>query len=97
MIKNLTLIIALLLSLSANAQTNFPYKRPELLQGKTVTVLPIGQYSFSQLYKNFYAGKSLSAYYKGKREIPKEMLEGRKFNVAAVEQNRTEKIMRITG
>lgn len=91
MIKKLILIIALLLSLGANAQTSFPYKRPELLLGKTVTVMPIGQYNFSQLYQNFYAGKSFSAYYKGKREIPKEMLEGRKFNVAAVEQNRTEK------
>lgn len=89
--RNFILLITLFITLYISAQEHFPYKHPELLVGKTVTVLPIGQYDFSQLYQNFYAGKSFSAYYKGKREIPKEMLEGRKFHVAAVEPNRIEK------
>lgn len=89
--KKFILIITSFISFAAAAQESFPYKRPELLMGKTVTVLPIGQYAIAQQYKKFYSGKSLSKYYNGKPEISKTDMESRKFSVLAVEPNRTKK------
>lgn len=83
--KSIFLIFTFIFSLTANAQEHFPYKRPELLVGKTVTILPIDKYSSVQEYREFYAEKKLSKYYKGKLQAPKAALESRKFTVLAVE------------
>lgn len=83
--KSILLVFTFLFSLTATAQVDFPYKRPELLVGETVTIKPIDQYAQAQQYRNFYAGKDLTAKYKGKWEAPNEALEGRKFEVTAIE------------
>lgn len=84
--KSFLLLFALFITLYVSAQEHFPYKRPELLMGTTVTVLPLSKYHAFQYYQNYYADKSLSAYYKGGMKTPKEALENRKFRVLAVEQ-----------
>lgn len=89
--KNFILLFALFITLYVSAQEHFPYKRPELLVGKKITIVPIGQNAIAQSYKRFYTEKNLSKYYNGNPDIPKTAMESRKLSVLAVEPNRTEK------
>ena len=69
-----------------SAQESFPYKRPELLLGKTVTIKKNYFEGNMGKYKNFYAEKNMMKNYKGKVFLDKEILEGRKFKVTGFER-----------
>jgi hypothetical protein len=85
--KKIIVVFALLLSLSAIAQ-DFPGKRPELLLGKEVKVLPLSKEKLKEGYVGFYTDDELYKKYKQNGSFNKtyEDLVGKSFKVLAVDQ-----------
>ncbi len=84
--KKLILCILFLFSLMVSAQESFPYKRPELLLGKTVTIKKNYFEGLTGKYQGFYAEKSIMKPYRKERFLDKEVMEGRKFKVTGFER-----------
>lgn len=84
--KKLLFGIFFVCSLSVSAQESFPYKRPELLLGKTVTIKKNPFEGLTGKYQEFYAEKSIMKPYKKERFLEKEIMEGRKFKVTGFER-----------
>ncbi len=84
--KKLLLCILFLFSLIVSAQESFPYKRPELLLGKTVTIKKNYFEGLTGKYQGFYAEKSIMKPYRKERFLDKEVMEGRKFKVTGFER-----------
>lgn len=84
--KKITLLLLTLLSLAANAQESYPYKRPVLMLGKTVTVVSNSFVDKNHYFSDFYGDETLRKEYK-KNGVgtPDTELLGRTFTVAAVD------------
>jgi len=87
--KHVTLLLALLLIGFLNAQESFPYKRPELLINKEVTVKPMHPGSEEAFggYENFYSDSNWSKIYKenNRSKTSSSSLTNRTFKVVSSE------------
>src|SRR5690606_4696001 len=89
--KQFTLALVLLFSLLAIAQEEkkpeiFPFRRPELLVGKTVTIRPLSDEEIEKEkgYGNFFENEDLDVYYKvGIFKSDPKSLENRVFKVVS--------------
>lgn len=89
--KQFTLALVLLFSVLAIAQEEkkpeiFPFKRPELLVGKTVTIRPLSDEEIEKEkgYANFFENKDLDVYYEvGMFKSDPKSLENRVFKVVS--------------
>lgn len=89
--KNIIFLFTFLASLHLFSQESYPHKRPELMLGKQVKVLPMSERDKQTWhgYENFYSNaKSLDRYKSipGRIETKPEALEGRIFTVTKVEK-----------
>lgn len=84
--KNITLLVALFAVITATAQ-DFTGKRPELLKGKEVKILPLQEKDLKRGYKGFYTdAKLLTSYAQNSNYNSKpDSLIGRTFRVENVE------------
>ncbi len=83
--KNIILLFTYLLCLSVFSQESYPYKRPELLVGKTVKVIPFTKFwlEYHCGYMNFYTDPKCYDIYKPCNPTSSlhEALSNKEFNV----------------
>lgn len=90
--KKIMMLFALCIGLTATAQVNYPYKRPQLLLGKEVTIKPISEHMrrYEPGYKGFYADSKMFTVYKkiNALETDPDAFGDRKFKVIAIDSTK---------